>query len=390
LSKTVLIVDDAYFMRNLLKKALKEAGYEVVGEAKNGKEGIKFYFELKPDIVTMDINMPDISGIEATKQIMSKDPKAKIIAVTGNNDDDIKRQILEAGAKEYLQKPFQPAFLWSKLEKMLEEPVEELEVEPEIVPVKEEKPESPISVVVGADAVEDDFDEMEIEIMDKPDESKSMTFVIENEEDSIEFPEDYQELVVEEQEEFGLTKENLERVEEEEELLIELEDNQTLVELKEDEQLIEIEVAEQPTPVVKELTIRRPVVEQTVPKPPIQPKRPEPTPVVAPKAPKRHVQEQTVAPSPAKKETLVSTVEITKSKAKDRKIEEINIRPQGTYSSDGREVNIRPPRGKLLRGDDRFDTSDDVEEPILNVSDKDNYNDTNDGLFGIVKKLFKK
>lgn len=96
---TVLIVDDAYFMRNLIKRTLKEADYDVVGEAKNGMEGVKMYFDLRPDIVCMDINMPDISGIEATKQIMSKDPQAKVIAITGNNDDEIKRQMIEAGAK---------------------------------------------------------------------------------------------------------------------------------------------------------------------------------------------------------------------------------------------------------------------------------------------------
>ncbi|PLS19707.1 hypothetical protein CVD28_04655 [Bacillus sp. M6-12] len=383
MSKTVLIIDDAYFMRNLLKKALKEAGYEVVGEAKNGKEGIKFYFELKPDIVTMDINMPDISGIEATKQILSKDPNAKIIAVTGNNDDEIKRQILEAGVLEYLQKPFQPAFLWSKLEKMLEEP-ETVELEAETV--VEEIEIAPSSPVIAMEADEDNFDNFEIEIMDKPDESKSMTFVIENEEDSIEFPEEYKELVEGEQEEFGLTKEKVE----EDDSLIELEDNQTLVEFEPDETLIEFETDEQPTPVVKEPISRRPVVEQPVPIAPVPPRKPEPRPVATPNPPQKREEVQSSASNPVQKETLISTVEITKSKKTDRKIEEINIRPQGTYSSNGREVNIRPPRGRVLRSEhDNYDETD-VEEPILNVSDKDNYNDKNDGLFGMVKKLFKK
>jgi len=206
LGKTVLIIDDAYFMRNLIRKVLREEGYDVVGEAKNGKEGIKLYFELKPDIVTMDINMPDISGIEATRQILSKDPNAKIIAVTGSNKDEDKTEMMKAGAMEYLKKPFQPAFLLSKIENILQEQ-KEVEQE-EIVTTVEEAP-----VTEDVVAEEDFFGNMEIEILDKPDESKEKVLVIQNEEDVFEFPDEYAKEKEKEKEVHALSKENLEKIE---------------------------------------------------------------------------------------------------------------------------------------------------------------------------------
>jgi Response regulator containing CheY-like receiver domain and AraC-type DNA-binding domain len=146
----VLIIDDAFFIRNLIKRAIMtkpeddKLGYkfDVIGEAINGKEGIIQYFNNKPDIITLDINMPDINGIEVAKQIISKDPNAKIIAISGNLDESITQEILKAGALEYIQKPFQNAYLWDKLDKVVdiiegrstkEEPIEVIEIveEPE-------------------------------------------------------------------------------------------------------------------------------------------------------------------------------------------------------------------------------------------------------------------
>lgn len=191
--KKALIVDDAYFMRNLIKKVLKEAGYEVVGEAKNGKEGITLYFELKPDFVTMDINMPDISGIEATQQILSKDPNAQIIAVTGVDNEETKEAMLKAGAKAYLKKPFQPAFLLKKIEEMFEA-------------AEEENIFAESSSIDDNFIEEDDFFESKvIDILNKPDEKREI--VIENNEDQIEFPEEHRE----NKEKFALTKESLEK-----------------------------------------------------------------------------------------------------------------------------------------------------------------------------------
>lgn len=359
MSKRVLIVDDAYFMRNLLKKALKEAGYDVIGEAKNGKEGIKMYFELKPDIVTMDINMPDISGIEVTKQIVSKDPHAKIIAVTGNNDDAIKREILSAGASEYLQKPFQPAFLWSKIDKMFEVLEESFEMN---MPVEETPEASPIVSVVTDESVEDSFDDLEIEVMDKPDASKSQTFVIENDTDEIEFPAEYKVIAEEDSKEFELSKEKLE---------------------KEDEVLVEFEIESPPAVLEKTLDVN---VEFEV-------ETPKPAPSIVPRTPSHQEYLEATQPRKAErpfsqkpKESLVTTVESSKKNAPD------NQAGQTSYTKSGREVSIRPPRAKLLREDDASNPSDNrgVDEPILNDSKKDNYNDKNNGLFGTFKKLFKK
>ncbi|WP_272050508.1 response regulator [Paenibacillus thiaminolyticus] len=178
MGKRVLIVDDAYFMRNLIKKALREAGYEIAGEAKNGSEGVSLYFELKPDIVTMDINMPDISGIEATQQIMMNDPNANIIAVTGSDNDEVKDAILSAGAKGFLKKPFQPAFLLSKIEDMFIIPQDEA-----VQPVLD-------SIEQDTEQVDDFFEDQEIDLLNKPDENRESLLVIENQEDRIMFPED--------------------------------------------------------------------------------------------------------------------------------------------------------------------------------------------------------
>lgn len=113
----VLVVDDAYFMRELIVKELREFGCEVVGEAKNGLEAIKMYKKHQPDIITMDIKMPEMSGIEAIKEIKSINPLANIIVITGVYDS--KKEALNAGADDFLKKPFQPAFLWKKIENIV-------------------------------------------------------------------------------------------------------------------------------------------------------------------------------------------------------------------------------------------------------------------------------
>lgn len=198
-AKRVLIVDDAYFMRNLIKKVLKEAEqeFEIVGEAKNGKEAITLYFELKPDFVTMDINMPDISGIEATRQILSKDPHAKIIAVTQSDSDEVKAEMIAAGAREYLRKPFQPAFLLSKIDEIFTEKIAPPPMDEEVATSNE--------TTVDDEAEEDFFDNMEINLLSKPDESRDRLLVIENQEDRIEFPEE--ETSVAEKEKYALIDE---------------------------------------------------------------------------------------------------------------------------------------------------------------------------------------
>jgi len=103
----VLIVDDAAFMRMLVKKILVQAGHQIVGEAGNGKEAVEKYKELKPDLVTMDIVMPEMDGISAVKEIMKIDPNAKIIMITAVGQEAKVMEALKSGAKGYIVKPFQ-------------------------------------------------------------------------------------------------------------------------------------------------------------------------------------------------------------------------------------------------------------------------------------------
>ena len=108
----VLIVDDALFMRKMLSDILKKEGFEVCGEAENGKEALERYQELKPDLVTMDIVMPkmeEIDGIGAVKEIMKVDPQAKIIMVSAMGQHALVVEAIQAGARDFIIKPFQPS-----------------------------------------------------------------------------------------------------------------------------------------------------------------------------------------------------------------------------------------------------------------------------------------
>ncbi|MFW5986274.1 MAG: response regulator [Halanaerobiales bacterium] len=103
---SVLVVDDAAFMRLNLKNILQKGGLEVVGEAENGKEAVTKYKELEPDIVTMDITMPDVDGIEAVKDIMNLDGEANIIMCSAMGQQEMVVKAIEAGAKDFIVKPF--------------------------------------------------------------------------------------------------------------------------------------------------------------------------------------------------------------------------------------------------------------------------------------------
>ncbi len=100
-----MIVDDAAFMRLNLKNILKE-DYEIVGEAQNGKEAVEMYQELTPDIVTMDITMPVMDGLEAIKAIKDIDPEAQIIVCSAMGQQKMIIEAIEAGAKDFIVKPF--------------------------------------------------------------------------------------------------------------------------------------------------------------------------------------------------------------------------------------------------------------------------------------------
>lgn len=107
MSKRVLIVDDAAFMRMMIKDVLSKNGYEIVGEAENGQKAIEKYKELTPDLVIMDITMPEVDGIQAVKEIKSSDPDAKIVMCSAMGQQAMVIESIQAGARDFIVKPFQ-------------------------------------------------------------------------------------------------------------------------------------------------------------------------------------------------------------------------------------------------------------------------------------------
>lgn len=103
----ILIVDDTMFMRTLLKNILFSGGHDIVGEAGDGKEAVAKYEELKPDLVTMDVVMPNMNGIEALQAIKKMDPGAKIIMCTAVGQEQMVKLAIKSGARGYIVKPFQ-------------------------------------------------------------------------------------------------------------------------------------------------------------------------------------------------------------------------------------------------------------------------------------------
>jgi two-component system, chemotaxis family, chemotaxis protein CheY len=102
----VLIVDDAMFMRTMLKTIITKAGHSIAGEASNGKEAVELYSEVKPDLVTMDITMPEMTGIEAVRAIRQIDKQANIIMFSAMGQQGMVVEAIQAGAKDFVVKPF--------------------------------------------------------------------------------------------------------------------------------------------------------------------------------------------------------------------------------------------------------------------------------------------
>ena len=102
----VLVVDDSPFIHKAVSRALDEASFEICGIGKNGREGANLYQELKPDVVTMDITMPLVDGLEASKMILQQDPAARIIMMSAMGDEETMEQAKQIGIKTFLQKPF--------------------------------------------------------------------------------------------------------------------------------------------------------------------------------------------------------------------------------------------------------------------------------------------
>ena len=118
----ILIVDDALFMRRMLSDIIQKEGFEICGEAENGKDAVDKYRQLKPDLVTMDIVMPkidDIDGIRAVKEIMKINPQAKVVMVSAMGQHSLVVEAIQAGAKDFVTKPFQPSRVIEALKRVL-------------------------------------------------------------------------------------------------------------------------------------------------------------------------------------------------------------------------------------------------------------------------------
>ncbi len=103
--ETILIVDDTQFMRKMLRDIFEKHGFKIVGEASNGKEAVKLYEELSPNLTTMDISMPEMDGIEALKAIMKIDPEAQVLMVSAMGFQSKVLEAVKAGAKNFIVKP---------------------------------------------------------------------------------------------------------------------------------------------------------------------------------------------------------------------------------------------------------------------------------------------
>jgi two-component system, chemotaxis family, chemotaxis protein CheY len=117
-AKTVLVVDDAVVMRMMIKNILTKNGYAVV-EAESGFDAVEKYKSTRPDAVTMDMVMPDMDGIAAVKQIVAMDPSARIVMCTSMGQQQLVVEAVQAGAKSFITKPFQPPKILETLEKVL-------------------------------------------------------------------------------------------------------------------------------------------------------------------------------------------------------------------------------------------------------------------------------
>lgn len=116
----ILIVDDSRTSRKILRKILETAGHTIVGEANNGEEGYIQFRDLKPDIVTMDITMPTMDGIEALQLIKRLDENAKVVMITALGQKEKMVQAIKLGASEFITKPFEDADVVNAISKVLE------------------------------------------------------------------------------------------------------------------------------------------------------------------------------------------------------------------------------------------------------------------------------
>lgn len=127
-AKTALVVDDVAFARRVIKEILTAAKYNVIGEAANGDEAIQLYKKLQPDFVTMDVVMPVKGGIEATRKILEDDKDARIIMISAMGHEQLLMEAINAGARDYILKPFSPDDLLRAVDKLSSDADEELQL----------------------------------------------------------------------------------------------------------------------------------------------------------------------------------------------------------------------------------------------------------------------
>lgn len=119
MSKTILVVDDAAFMRMMIRDILSKEGY-VIHEAVNGRDAVEKYEEVLPDLVTMDITMPEMSGLDALRAIRTQNPQARVLMVSAMGQQKMIVEALESGAMDFLVKPFQPTKVLETVKKCLQ------------------------------------------------------------------------------------------------------------------------------------------------------------------------------------------------------------------------------------------------------------------------------
>ena len=119
MAKNILVCDDAAFMRMMIKDILTKNGYNIAGEAENGLKAVEKYNETKPDLVLMDITMPEMDGIQALKKIKEMDPNAKIVMCSAMGQEAMVIEAIQSGAKDFIVKPFKPERILSTVKKIL-------------------------------------------------------------------------------------------------------------------------------------------------------------------------------------------------------------------------------------------------------------------------------
>jgi two-component system, chemotaxis family, chemotaxis protein CheY len=119
MGQRVLICDDAIFMRTMIGDILRQAGFDIAGEAETGIEAVERFRELQPDLVTMDIVMPDMGGIDAVREIVSEAPEARILMCSAMGQQGLVIEAIQAGARDFVVKPFQPSRVLEAVQRVL-------------------------------------------------------------------------------------------------------------------------------------------------------------------------------------------------------------------------------------------------------------------------------